>query len=249
MSFDVESVRRRLPGRRVEYFEILDTTMREAAELAAAGAAAGTVVIAGEQTAGQGRHGRTWHSEAGSGLYLSLVLPAASPPAVTLALGLAAAEAIARVTDLECDLRWPNDLLLNERKAAGILVQVESGVLIAGIGVNVNHTAFPEELTGSATSLRREAGRPFSREELAAELCEAVDRYLRMLRAAGKEKIFALFTQRSSYARGRAVTVDRPEGALRGVTAGLDGDGFLKVRTPDGREHLIIAGGVRAVGA
>jgi len=249
MTFDVESVRRRLPGRRVEYFEMLDTTMREAAELAAAGAPAGTVVIAGEQTAGQGRHGHAWHSEAGSGLYLSLVLPAASPPAVTLALGLAAAEAIARVTDLECDLRWPNDLLLNERKAAGILVQVESGVLIAGIGINVNHTAFPEELTGIATSLRQEAGRAFSREELAAELCDAVDRYLRMLHAAGKEKIFDLFTQRSSYARGRAVRVERPEGLLRGVTAGLDGDGFLRVRTADGREHLIVAGGVRAAGA
>lgn len=249
MTFDAESVRRRLPGRRVEYFEVLDTTMREAAELAAGGAPPGTVVIAGEQTAGQGRHGHAWHSEAGSGLYLSLVLPPASPPAVTLALGLAAAEAISRVTDLECDLRWPNDLLLNERKAAGILVHVESSVLTAGIGINVNHAVFPEELVDIATSLRREARRPFAREDVAVELCGAVDRYIRMLHAAGKDKIFALFSRRSSYARGRAVAVDRPEGTLRGVTAGLDRDGFLRVRTPDGQEHLIMAGGVRAADA
>ncbi|MFN0171656.1 MAG: biotin--[acetyl-CoA-carboxylase] ligase [Bryobacteraceae bacterium] len=249
MSFDAALVRRRLKGRPVEFFEIIDSTMREASAMAMQGCAAGTIVVAEEQTAGQGRHGHSWHSAPGCGLYCSLVLGAqTATPAVTMALGLAAAEAIARVTDLACDLRWPNDLLLNGRKTAGILVQVEGAALIAGIGVNVNHVVFPEELRSLATSLRMESGREHSREDLLVELIEASDRYLRMLEQAGKQKIFELFALHSSYASGKRVTVDLPEGRVRGVTSGLNSEGFLRVTTESGREELIIAGGVRAAG-
>ena len=98
--------------------------MTLASELASAGAVSGTVVGAEEQTAGQGRHGRSWHSEAGSGLYVSIILrrrftPTALP-VVTLALGLAVREAILKTTELACDLRWPNDLLIQSKKCAGI---------------------------------------------------------------------------------------------------------------------------------
>ncbi len=249
MSFDAAFVRRALKGRTVEFFDIIDSTMREASAMAARGCAAGAVVVAGEQTAGQGRHGHSWHSAPGSGLYCSLVLSAqAAAPAVTMALGLAASEAIARATDLACDLRWPNDLLLNGRKAAGILVQVEPSALIAGIGINVNHVVFPDDLRAIATSLRMESGREHSREDLLVEVVEASDRYLRMLNQAGKHKIFELFSLHSSYASGKRVTVDLPEGRVSGVTRGLNSDGFLCVTTDEGREELIIAGGVRAAG-
>ncbi len=118
---------------------------------------AGAIVLAGEQTAGQGRHGHTWHSEPGAGSTApSCSIPR---PLLTLALGLAAVEAITEVTGLVCDLRWPNDLMLGGRKTAGILVQLVDGLAIAGIGINVNHAAFPPELAAEATSLRLAAGR------------------------------------------------------------------------------------------
>src|SRR4029077_12787221 len=134
----------------------------------------GTVAGAEEQTEGQGRLGRTWHSERDSGLYVSIVLrhliPANTVPLVTLALGLAAAEAILKTTDLACDLRWPNDVLINGKKCAGILTQLEGPAVIAGIGVNVNHAKFPKELAELATSLRIAGGRTSPREQLLVDL-------------------------------------------------------------------------------
>src|ERR1043166_2382527 len=163
MSFDVEYVRRRLPGRVITFFPSIDSTMPEAARLAAAGCGPGTVVVAGEQTAGQGRYGRYWYSEPDSGLYASVVLrPALSSsslPVLMLALGLATAEAIARATGLTCAIRWPNEVLIHDKKVAGILVQLQERFVIAGIGINVNHAAFPADLGEIATSLRAESAR------------------------------------------------------------------------------------------
>ena len=87
-------------------------------------------------------------------------------PVLTLALGIATVEAIAQATGITCDLRWPNDLMLDNRKAAGILVQLVNGQAIAGIGINVNHTGFPGDIDQQATSLRRHAGRELSREDI-----------------------------------------------------------------------------------
>jgi len=230
---DIAAVRRCLPGRKVEYFDSLDSTMREAA-----GYPEGGVVVAEEQTAGQGRRGHGWHSEPGSGLYASIVLRP-GPPALTLALGLATAEALSRSADVECDLRWPNDVMLDGRKVAGILVLDR----VAGIGINVNHAAFPPELAGEATSLRIATGREHSREDLLVELIACVESFTRMLREGGVAPVIELFTRRSSYARGKHVVVE----GFQGVTAGLDQDGFLLVRAANGEERLIVAGGVRAV--
>jgi hypothetical protein len=134
--------------------------------MAVAGCPAGTAVVAEEQTAGQGRHGHSWHSEPHAGLYVSVVLrlslPPESLPTLTLALGLATAEAISRVCDVSADLRWPNDVMIGDRKTAGILVQLVDSVAIAGIGVNVNHTGFPTEIASQSTSLRQ-ARRPTHR--------------------------------------------------------------------------------------
>ncbi|MBK9169239.1 MAG: biotin--[acetyl-CoA-carboxylase] ligase [Bryobacterales bacterium] len=248
MALDIASVRRALPGRRIEYFETVDTTMR----VAAAVGQPGTIVVANEQTAGQGRHGHVWHSAPDEGLYVSIVLgrtmAACDLPPATLALGLATAEAIARVTDLGCDLRWPNDVMLEERKAAGILVQAGDAV-VAGIGINANHAVFPETLAGEATSLRLATGQEVSREELLFELIRASDAFLAMLRVAGKRAIFDQFMRRSSYARGRRVQVARGNEWTHGVTEGLDGAGFLVVRRDDGARETIYTGGVRALSA
>ena len=251
MPFDIEFVRQswRQP---VSYFATLDSTMLEAARLAEAGCAHGTVVIADEQTAGQGRHGRRWHSEPGAGLYASIVLrPDLRPdslPVLTLALGLAAADAIADTSGLKCDLRWPNDVMLEGRKVAGILVQLLDSVAIAGIGINVNHVAFPTEIAGEATSLKIVSNRLYSREQLLVTLLEAVERNSGVLAGEdGRQKILMMFSRRSSYARNKRVTVEQGHSIVEGTTAGLDPSGFLILRKDDGTEDLVLAGGVRPV--
>jgi BirA family transcriptional regulator, biotin operon repressor / biotin---[acetyl-CoA-carboxylase] ligase len=250
---DIESVRRRFEGRDLRYFDTIDTTMREASRLASSGCAAGTAVIAEEQTAGQGRHGHVWDSRKGLGLYLSIVLrpdvPRESSPTLTIALGFAAADAIVAATGVACDLRWPNDLMIGYRKTAGILVQLADSAAVAGIGINVNQTVFPADLADEATSLRIESGREHSRESILGELLPAVDRYVTLLEERGAGAILDLFSRRSSYASGKRVTVRQDGRILHGTTAGVNDSGFLIVRKDDGSDELILAGGVRAAGA
>jgi BirA family biotin operon repressor/biotin-[acetyl-CoA-carboxylase] ligase len=224
--------------------------MHEAALLAAAGASSGTVVGADEQTAGQGRFGRHWHSQPETGLYFSVILrfplAAADTPLVTLALGLAVREAILEATAIVCDLRWPNDLLIADRKCAGILTQMESGAVVAGIGINVNQPELPPDIAGIATSLRLAAGRPHSREQLLTRLLPVIDERCGLLAREGREPILRVFAKSSSYVTGRRVTVEiSEEETLTGTTAGLTADGFLLIRDDRGKEHTIIAGGVR----
>jgi BirA family biotin operon repressor/biotin-[acetyl-CoA-carboxylase] ligase len=228
--------------------------MRDAAALAARGEPHGTAVVAEEQTAGIGRHGHSWHSEFGSGLYISIILraklPADALPVLTMALGLAAQRAVDETADVSCDIRWPNDLLLNEKKVAGIMVQsVDSpggnGALIAGIGINVNQTAFPDELRGLATSLRLETGKEQSKETLLDRVVMEALAYTALLADRGKGPILKQFEARSSYVSGKPVDVTIGKLMVSGITDGLDENGFLRVQTPAGIE-TVIAGGVRA---
>jgi len=223
---------------RIHRYATVDSTMTVAAALEL-----GAIVVADEQTAGLGRHGHVWHSEPGSGLYVSAVLQPA--PLLTLALGLAAQSAISETAGIVCDLRWPNDLMLGDRKTGGILVQLTDGKAVAGIGINVNHASFPPDLAPLATSLRLHAGREFSREEILTALLGAIETFAE----ERAENILRLFAHASSYASGRRVTVTLPEGILEGTTAGLTADGFLRVRRDNGTDTLVIAGGVRAAGS
>lgn len=213
--------------------------MTDAAALAAKGAPHGTTVVAEVQTAGIGRHGHSWHSEDRGGLYLSIVLriPGAIP-ALTLALGIAVQEAVLEVTGITADLRWPNDVMINERKAAGILVQAVDGALVAGIGLNVNQQFFPPDLREMATSLRMESGQPWSMETMLQRVRTLSLHHTQLSLA----EIRWRFEECSSYARGKAVEVD----GVTGVTVGLDSSGFLLVQTATG-VRTITAGGVRPV--
>jgi BirA family transcriptional regulator, biotin operon repressor / biotin---[acetyl-CoA-carboxylase] ligase len=235
--------------REIHRFASLPSTMLKAIELAQEGCPSGTVVVADEQTAGQGRFGRSWHSEPGAGLYMSEVLRLKicpdSLPLVTLALGLATAEALTNLAGVAPDLRWPNDVMLRGKKCAGILVQLHETVLIAGIGINVNHTFFPPELADTATSLRLVTGREQSSEKLLANLVDAVDEHLQNLLQNGRESVLRAFSQASSYVRGRRVIVDQSGTEITGVTDGLDPQGFLLLRQDNGKRTLILAGGVR----
>jgi len=239
-----------LPSRRVEWYPSLDSTMIVAARLAREGCASGTVVGADEQTAGIGRAGHSWYSEPDAGLYVSIVLRLAlgpeSLPLVMLALGLATRDAIADVTGLAPDLRWPNDVLLGEKKCAGILAQMEGDAVIAGIGINVGHASFPAEIAPLATSLRM-AGASVSREEVLGPLVDAVDSSCGVLTKQGPEAICKAFGLASTYVHGRRVQVDQDGTILEGVTRGLDAAGFLLLRQDNGTVTKILAGGVRPI--
>ncbi len=249
MPLDLGRIRFGLANREIHWFDTIGSTMTEAARLAAANCAHGTTVVAEEQTAGQGRHGRGWHSERKAGLYVSVVLRFPLPqdvlPVLTLALGLAVQDAIARAAGIACDLRWPNDVLVNGKKCAGILVQLIDGAAVAGIGVNVNQTLFPPELAGIATSLQLASGRPHSREDLLVQLLETVDCFGRILVEDGKDEILRLYSRSSSFVQQRRVLVEQEGSVLEGTTEGLDPSGFLVLRKLDGTRALILAGGVR----
>lgn len=259
-SFDLVAVSRALAGtrfaRRVHHFATIDSTNTQLLADAAEGALDSTVYLAEEQMAGRGRGGHEWHSAPGDGLYLSVLvrspLPIAKALWISLAAGIAAADAISAVAGLRADIRWPNDLLIQtpkgSRKCGGILVEtaVEGEVLryaVIGIGINLNHTKLPEELEDIATSLRIEAGARIYREALFVDLLRNLDLELSKLEAAQGD-LLARFAERSSWASGKRVRVAEA-GGYTGVTAGLDEQGFLQVITDDGSQRSVLSGGVR----
>jgi len=250
MPLDIERVRQLRPQNELHYFPAIGSTMTEAARLAASGAPHGTVVIADEQTAGVGRLGRSWHSQAESGIYatalLRLSLSPANVPLSALMLGLGTAEAITASSNLACDLRWPNDVLINGKKVAGILAQFSDACVLAGIGINVNQSSFPGGLRTPATSLFLESGGcPPAREDLIAKLLASLDAFCSLLAESGPGGILRAFTAASSYVLHRRVIIE--ETGAEGVTAGLDENGFLMVRLDNNRLERVCSGGIRPV--
>jgi BirA family biotin operon repressor/biotin-[acetyl-CoA-carboxylase] ligase len=223
--------------------------MIEAARLAREGAPSGTVVAAREQSAGQGRQGRQWLSAPGDGLYASflyrLQVGPAEIPALTLAMGLAVAEALTQLTGASYDIRWPNDILWQGRKCCGILARLEDGAVVVGVGVNLRQREFPAGLRTPAASLWQVTGREFTPEQVLDLLLPAMDEFIRLYEAEGREPVLRLFAQASSYVTGRRVQVDLDERVITGVTDGLDTFGFLRVRRDDGVRETVLTGSVR----
>jgi BirA family biotin operon repressor/biotin-[acetyl-CoA-carboxylase] ligase len=249
MPLNTESIRHALSDHELYYFPLTQSTMNEAARLAEAGVPDGTVVLADEQSHGVGRFGRHWVSQPEMGIYCSIIhrLPLALSqlPVLTLALALAAAEAIQDATDIACDLRWPNDVLIDGRKTAGIIAHLQQDCVISGIGINVNHDSLPEDLRTPATSLRMAAGRMFAREPIVVSLVRKVDSLAALLIETGASTIIQAFSAASSFVLHRRVVFDGPDGPAAGVTLGLDDNGFLRVRDDAGTVHTILSGGIR----
>ncbi len=182
-------------------------------------------------------------SAAGEGLYVSVLLrpqiPAMRLPLLPLAAGLAAADAIRAVSGLDADLRWPNDLLIGPRKAGGILVEARNNSerlphAVVGIGINVHQRTFPSDLATPATSLDLESRRTISRQALLVALLKSLQRETCALAdPVAAATIPARVEQASTWTRGRNVEVHGPQ-ACTGVTAGLDENGFLRVKTANG---------------
>jgi len=238
------------------YFSIGSTNVA-AMQAAAAGEPEGAVFLAEEQTSGRGRGDHSWESAQSLGIYCSVVLRPVMTPMdalfLTLMTGIAVAEAVEQTTGLHPDLRWPNDVLHNERKFCGILTEMNSEptrvcYVIIGIGVNVNHASFSGELEPIATSLRMESGREWSRVELTAALLKSLDNQYRKL-AEGRpgmlSEIIHTFEQRSSWARGRRVFIAENGGGYEGVAEGLNERGFLMLRVGD-QLRMVLSGNVRA---
>jgi len=231
-----------------------DSTNSDTLAAARNGAPNGSVYFADEQRAGRGRGDHAWDSAASDGLYASVLLhlpiPANRLPLLPLAAGLAAAEAIRAVAGLTVDLRWPNDLLIGPRKVGGILVEskISGGsaeFAVIGIGINVHQRAFSPDLTAIATSLGLETERRVSRQDLLISLLKSLEcETLLLADPAAKVTIPARVEQASTWIRGRCVEVHGPQ-ACTGMTAGLDENGFLLVRT-DAGVVTVQTGGIRA---
>ena len=243
-------------SKKIHHYFRTDSTNRVALELGYTNEPEGSVVLAEEQTAGRGRAGRNWHSERATGIYVTLLLrPRISPvraPLLTMMAGLSAHAAIHAQTGLQSDVKWPNDLMLNGKKLGGILTEMHAEptlvrFVIVGIGINVNQEKFPSELSGIATSLRAETGKPQSRLELLARLLREFETdYNRFLRD-GPDSIIERFTQVSSYARGKRVRVSNGNESYVGVTAGLRPEGLLQVQQDDGMLVTVLAGDVTEI--
>jgi BirA family biotin operon repressor/biotin-[acetyl-CoA-carboxylase] ligase len=258
--FDLEEVEAGLAGTifagQVRHLPSVGSTNTLALETAQAGARTG-VWVADEQTAGRGRGGHHWHSVVGDGLYISALvaptLPVSKALWISLATGLATQQAIEEITGLRGDIRWPNDLLVHGKKCSGILVetavtQTEAEAMlryaVIGIGINLNHASFPEDIAALATSLRIEGGKRVRREAVLVALLRALDRELVLLSETNAGDLLERFSNASTWVRDRRVRVDE-QGGYTGVTAGLDTRGFLLVNCDDGKQRTVLSGGVR----
>ena len=239
-------------ARRIYHFFKIDSTNSVAMRLGESGEPHGTIVLAEEQTAGRGRAGRTWTSEKSAGIYCSILLrppiPPAHAPLLTLVAGLAARDAAAEDLDTLPDIRWPNDLLVGGRKVCGILTEMHAEpdrihYAVIGIGMNVNQTKMPEELSDIATSLRIETGKIHSRLELLIRLLRSVDRYYNQFLADGAAPILRRFAEVSSYFKGKRVRITTATETFTGTTAGLEPSGVLRVARDDGREIVPVLSG------
>jgi BirA family biotin operon repressor/biotin-[acetyl-CoA-carboxylase] ligase len=232
-------------GRDCRYLTETGSTNHDVAALALAGAEEGLVAAAGAQTAGRGRMTREWYSPQGVNLYFSVLLrPPVEPGRVAslpLVAGLAVAEALAELApETRPQVKWPNDILINDKKVCGILCEMQAETdcvrhLIPGIGVNLNLTreALPEELRGRATSLLIETGRPFSRAVVMASILNRFEPLYDRWCAEGFEPLLGAIGARDAL-RGRSVAVDQGGRQVSGVADGILPDGALRLLTDHG---------------
>jgi BirA family transcriptional regulator, biotin operon repressor / biotin---[acetyl-CoA-carboxylase] ligase len=229
-----------------------NSTNDEAARLARAGASHGTVVIAHAQRAGRGRDGRVWQSPPGLGLYLSAVvrppLPLAEVPPMTLAIGIGLCDAV-RAFGAPATLKWPNDLLVGDRKLAGVLVEAQSQgsrleAVIVGIGVNLMGD-LPDEVAATAITLAEAAACEVNRAAFIDRLLSNVAHWIDRYAASGLPAVIPAWTDRMALGLvARAIVDGAP---LEGELAGLDGDGALLVRDATGGVHRVRSGDVELV--
>ena len=242
---------------KIIYYKQLDSTNTKLTELAREGADHGTVVVADSQTAGKGRRGRTWESPAGENIYMSVLLrptfDASLAPMLTLCMAYSVAKVLEAKGFEDVKIKWPNDLVINEKKVCGILTemqmngsQIES--VIVGVGINVNVQAFPEELISKATSLYLEGKRKINLEEL---IKEVVEEFFSVYGQFCEEKDLSFIQDEYNERlinKGKEVRVLEPEHEYTAYAKGISRTGELLVVMEDGTEKEIYAGEVSVRG-
>jgi len=238
-------------GSHLIYQEETGSTADEARLLASKGAPAGTVIIAEHQTAGRGRMGRSWQTPAGQAIAMSVILyPSFSPtqaPLLSLVTALATARAVESVAGVKAQLKWPNDIYLNDRKLGGVLVEMAAELdriswVVDSIGLNVNNTFAGTELEGSATSLAAELGYSISRRDLTVAILQELDRMYEIVTETGFSSLRKDF-EKLDMLQSKKVTVAVPDGLVSGVAVGIDESGCLLVRDlTSGRVHSLFSG-------
>lgn len=239
--------------RRIHFFDMVDSTNTLALRFAQQGAEPGTVIMAGSQSQGRGRLGKAWQSPAGAGLYFSIImrprLAAEDLAKITLAAGLALCKGITMTSGIEPLLKWPNDLLVEQKKMAGILAEGRGAgndgpLVIIGIGLNVNTPAwaFPDELAGKATSMRIAAGRFFDKGVVLTTLLDKIDLEVGRLQDGDFTGILNDWRAKDACA-GKWLTWLTPAGQkVTGKSLGPDAEGLLHIRDAEGITHRVISG-------
>jgi BirA family biotin operon repressor/biotin-[acetyl-CoA-carboxylase] ligase len=229
------------------HLSVVGSTNDHTRRLALAGAPHGTVVVAEQQTAGRGRQGRAWSAPPGRALTLSALvrLAAAELEPLPLAVALAVCEACEELAPVRCRIKWPNDVWIDGRKVAGVLIEARplDGWAVIGVGLNVNtqREEFPEELRESAGSLCIAAGRPFDRDATLDALLARLAQWVgRLAEPAG---IASAFRERDVL-HGERITWSAGETKHEGEARGIDDDGSLVVFTDDGERVRLDAGEV-----
>jgi len=230
---------------RLHWYRSLPSTMDVVTEAAHAGAPAGFVVVAEEQTAGRGRRGHTWASPPGAGLYFSyLARPTRDTGLLTLAAGVAVRSGLAQATGLAADLKWPNDLLVGSRKLAGLLAEgislgTPAAAVTIGIGINLRPAAYPVEVAARATSIDGETGRAVEPGAVLVAVLEHLHDTLASLDRGHAGDILQRWRLASPTAVGTRVSWTGADEQRQGVTAGIDEAGALLVRTPTGHDRIV----------
>jgi BirA family biotin operon repressor/biotin-[acetyl-CoA-carboxylase] ligase len=256
MDWNLEVLEKRIAGKlfghKIHYYSETESTNDEAFSLGIAGAPEGTVFIADSQSGGKGRMQRVWHSPAGSNIYTSVLLRPQIESSQTSQIPITAGVAVAEVLDDYCPgkikLKWPNDILIDEKKVCGILTQaritakeIDFVVLGMGINVNIGRNQLPEEIRDSATSLSIETGGEISRMELIISLYENLAKWYKRLLQSGfsqvKEKWLSLTPM-----IGQTIQVIFRDETIMGKATGLDEDGSLILLT-DKNETLLVSAG------
>ena len=241
----------------VVFFEETGSTNVEAMRLASEGYPHGTLVVADSQTGGKGRRGRSWHTPKGSSIAMSLVLKleleAEYASMLTLVQAMAVAKAIEEICGLKAQIKWPNDILINEKKVCGILTEMNMegtriSSIIIGTGINVNQDDFPKEISKIATSLKKESGKVQSRENLVKRICELFEEYFEMFMASKDLSGILEEYNLRLISSGRRVKVLDPQEEFIGEALGINSQGELLVKKESGEIVKIYAGEVSVRG-
>ncbi len=241
-------------GQTIHFYQQLDSTNLTAMALAQQGAPEGTVVLAEQQLRGRGRDGRSWHSAAGVGIYCSIILRPRLLPAkvqlVTLMTATAVAKAVAQKTGLWPRIKWPNDILINDQKVAGMLLETKLSrthieYAVIGFGINVNHTAadLPEELQLSASSLRMQLGKPVERSGLISQIFAELESLYERTQQGDSTEVLKQWRDLSA-TLGQDVRIIQRDKLIEGVAIDVTEEGALLVRVKDGSLKVVHAGDV-----